>query len=72
MGGEPSAKGQVPELIFISGGSVRMSSGVCSSSNRGSLFSEFRIICVFSFGVNVVKFFPANSVMAARFPNESV
>ena len=36
------------------------------------MFSEFRVISVFSFGVNIVQFFPANSVMAVRFPNESV
>ena len=36
------------------------------------MFSEFRVISVFSFGVNIVQFFPANSVMAVRFPNRRV
>ena len=72
MGGEPSAKGQVPELIFICGRSMSIGSSVCRSRNRSSLFSEFRVIGVFSFGVNVVELFPSNGVMTARFPDESI
>ena len=72
MGGEPSMEGQVPELVFVSSGSVCMSSSVCRVKNRGPLFPEFRVISVFSFGVNLMKFFPADGVTAARFPNECV
>ena len=72
MGGESSTKGQVPELIFISSRSMCVSSCVCSSGNRSSLFSEFRVIGVFSFGLNVVELFPVNGFMAVGFPNESI
>ena len=65
-------KGQVPELIFVCGRSMSIGSSVCRSRNRSSLFSEFRVIGVFSFGVNVVELFPSNGVMTARFPDESI
>ena len=49
-----------------------MGSSVCSDRNRSTLFTKFRVMGVLCFGVNVVELFPVNSVMAVRFPNESV
>ena len=49
MGAEPSMKGQVPELIFISGRRVGMKNSMCNSRDTSMLFAKFRIIDAFSF-----------------------
>ena len=49
-----------------------MCGGVCGWKCSLLLFSQVRIIIVFHFLVDVMQFFPFYSVMAVRFPDESI
>ena len=51
---------------------MNIGSSVSCISNRSVLFSKFKVIHVFRFGDNIIKFFPAKGVIAARFPNKGV